>query len=87
MSLCRLIVSSSDNCHTFNWTKTQLLGQAQIKHVREFKEAWHSTDNDTNNRHIVNPTVYLQFKIVVKNATNNDTNMTSIGNYTVREVF
>ena len=86
MSLCRL-VSSSDNCHTFNWAKTQLLGQAQIKHAREFKEAWHSTDNDTNNRHIVNPTVYLQFKIVVKNATNNDTNMTSIGNYTVREVF
>ena len=27
-----------DNCHTFNWTETQLLGQAQTKHAREYKE-------------------------------------------------
>ena len=38
-----------DNCHTFNWTHTELLGQAQTKHAREFKEAWHSMDNNTIN--------------------------------------
>jgi hypothetical protein len=38
-------VHTCDNCHTFNWTHTELLGQAQTKHAREFKEAWHSMDN------------------------------------------
>ena len=28
------------NCHTFNWTETQLHGQVQMKHASEFKEAW-----------------------------------------------
>ena len=42
---------SYDNCHTFNWAITQLLGRAPTKYAREFKEAWHSTD-DTINRHI-----------------------------------
>ena len=38
---------TNDTRHTFNWEKTQLLGQAQTKYAREFKEAWHSTDDDT----------------------------------------
>ena len=49
-----------DNCHSFNWTKTHFLGRAQTKYAREFKEAWHSTDDDTINRHIDIPKVYLQ---------------------------
>jgi hypothetical protein len=28
----------------FNWTHTAILGQAQTKQAREFKEAWHSMD-------------------------------------------
>jgi hypothetical protein len=28
----------------FNWTHTEILGQAQTKQTREFKEAWHSMD-------------------------------------------
>ena len=51
-----------DNCHTFNWAKTPLLGRAQTKCTREFKEAWDITDDDTINRHIDIPTVYLQLK-------------------------
>ena len=47
-----------DNCHTFNWTETQLLGRAQMKHAHEFKEAWYSTDGNTINRHIDIPTIY-----------------------------
>ena len=66
-----------DNCHTFNWTKTQLLGRAKTKYTREFKEAWHSTDDDSINRHIDIPTVYLQLKTVRKNSANNDTNITN----------
>ena len=64
-----------DNCHTFNWKETHLLGRAQTKHAREFKEAWYSTDDNTINRHIDIPTVYLQLKTVRKVATNNDTNI------------
>ena len=45
-----------DNCHTFNWTETQLLGRAQTKHAREFKEALYSTDSNAINRHIDIPT-------------------------------
>ena len=65
-----------DNCHTFNWAKTQLLGRAPTKYAREFKEAWHSTD-DTINRHIDIPTVYLQLKTVRKNSVNNNTKITN----------
>ena len=50
------------NGHTFNWTETQLLDQAKTKHGREFKEAWHSVDKNTINRHIDIPPVFLQLK-------------------------
>jgi hypothetical protein len=63
-----------DNCHTFNWTHTELLGQAQTKHAREFKEAWHSMDNNTINRHVDIPTIYLQLKMTPNASTNNNTN-------------
>ena len=65
-----------DNCHTFNWAKAQLLGRAQKKYVSEFKEAWHSTDDDTINRHIYIPIVYLQLKTARKNS-HNDTKITN----------
>ncbi len=68
-----------DNCHTFNWTETQLLGRAQTKHAREFKEAWYSTDSSTINRHIDIPTIYLQHKTLHRSFTN-DVNMTNINN-------
>ena len=42
-----------------------------------FKEAWHSTDDDTINRHIDIPTVYLQLKTVRKNSVNNNTKITN----------
>ena len=41
-----------DNCHTFNWKETHLLGRAQTKHAREFKEAWYGTDENTINIYI-----------------------------------
>ncbi len=70
-----------DNCHTFNWTETQLLGRAQTKHVhaREFKEVWYSTDSNTINRHIDIPTIYLQLKTLHRSSTN-DVNVTNINN-------
>ena len=58
--------------------KTQLLGRAQTKYAREFKEAWHSTDDDTIDRHIDIPTAYLQLKTERKNSVNNDTKITNI---------
>ncbi len=69
-----------DNCHTFNWTETQLLGRAQTKHAREFKEAWYSTDSNTINRHIDIPTIYLQLKTLHRSSTNIDVNMTNTNN-------
>ncbi len=63
-----------------NWTETQLLGRAQTKHAREFKEAWHSTDGNTINRHIDIPTIYLQLKTLHRSSTNNDVNMTNTNN-------
>ena len=49
-----------------------------MKYAREIKKAWHSTDDDTINRHINIPTVvYLQLKTVRKNSVNNDTNITN----------
>ncbi len=36
--------------------------QATTKHAREFKEAWHSMDKLTFNRHIDIPIIYLQLK-------------------------
>ena len=47
-----------DNCHTFNWTETELLGRAQTKHAREFKEAWYSIDGNTINRHVEIQTLF-----------------------------
>ncbi len=72
-----------DNCHTFNWTETQLLGRAQTKHAREFKEAWYSTDSNTINRHIDIPTIYLQLKTLYRSSTNIDVNMTNTNNVDV----
>ena len=66
-----------DNCHTFNWTETELLGRAQTKHAREFKEAWYSIDGNTINRHVEIPTVYLQLKTTRKCPTNNNDTMTN----------
>ena len=40
------------NNHTFDWTKTKVVGRAQTQHAREFEEAWYSKDNDTINRHV-----------------------------------
>ena len=65
-----------DNCHPFNWIETQLLGQAQTKHAREFKEAWYSIDANTINGHIEIPTIYLQLKTIRKNPTNKNVNNT-----------
>ena len=63
-------VHTYDNCHTFAWTKTELLGRAQTKHAREFKEAWFSTDDNTINRHIDIPAVYHQLKTERRNSIN-----------------
>ena len=38
------------------------LGQANTKHAREFKEAWHSLDKQTFNCHIGIPLIHLQLK-------------------------
>jgi hypothetical protein len=59
------------NYTAFNWTHTELLGQAQTKHAREFKEAWHSMDNNTINRHVDIPMIYLQLKKTPNASTNN----------------
>ena len=40
------------NNHKFDWTETKVLGRAQTKHTREFKEAWYCKDYNTINRHI-----------------------------------
>jgi hypothetical protein len=53
---------TDDNKHKFNSSQTRYLGQATTKHAREFKEAWHSLDKQTFNRHIDIPTIYLQLK-------------------------
>ena len=53
---------TDDNGHKFDWSQTRCLGQATTKHAREFKEAWHSLDKQTFNRHIDIPTIYLQLK-------------------------
>lgn len=53
---------TDDNGHKFDWSQTKLIGQAATKHAREFKEAWHSIDKCSFNRHIDIPTIYLQLK-------------------------
>ena len=53
---------AGDNGHKFDWAQTKCLGQATTKHAREFKEAWHSLDKQTSNRHIDIPLIYLQLK-------------------------
>ena len=53
---------TDDNGHKFDWSQTICLGQATTKHAREFKEAWHSLDKQTFNRHIDIPTIYFQLK-------------------------
>ena len=53
---------TDDNGHQFDWSQTRCLGQATTKHARKFKEAWHSLDKQTFNRHIDIPTIFLQLK-------------------------
>jgi hypothetical protein len=53
---------TDDSGHKFDWSQTRCPGQAMTKHAREFKEAWHSLDKQTFNRHIDTPTIYLQLK-------------------------
>ena len=53
---------ADDNGHKFNWFHTKCLEQANTKHAREFKEAWHSLDKQTFNRHIDIALIYLQLK-------------------------
>ena len=72
-----------DNCHTFNWTETQLLGPAQTKHAREFKEAWYSIDANTINQHIEIPTIYLQLKTIRKYPTNKNNTMANDINFPI----
>ena len=72
-----------DNCHTFNWTETQLLGRAQTKHAREFKEAWYSIGANTINRHIEIPTIYLQLKTIRNNPTNKNNTMANDINFPI----
>jgi hypothetical protein len=71
------------NCHTFNWTHTELyiLGQAQTKHAREFKEVLHSMNKNTINRHVDFPTIYLRLKKTPNASTNNNTNNTDTNLY------
>ena len=54
--------ADDDNGHKFDWSQTRYLGQATTKHAHEFKEAWHSIDKLTFNRHIDIPTVFLYLK-------------------------
>ena len=53
---------ADDYERSFNRSQTEILGQAAIRHAREFKEAWHSMDRSTFNRHIDIPTIYHQLK-------------------------
>ena len=59
-----------------------ILGHAHTKHAREFKEAWHSMDNNTINRHVDIPTIYLQLKKKTNASTNNNTNTNTHTNLT-----
>ena len=38
---------AEDYEHSFNWSQTEILGQATTCHACEFKEAWHSMDRST----------------------------------------
>ena len=49
---------ADDDGHKSNWSHTRSLGQANTKHARELKEAWHSLDKQTFNRHIDIPLIY-----------------------------
>ena len=53
---------ADDNGRKFDWSQTKLLGQASTRHARKFKEAWHSMDKSTINRHVDIPTIYHQLK-------------------------
>ena len=65
-----------DNCHTFNWTKTQLLGRAQTKYARELKR--HGTAQMmillTDTLTFLESTYNLRLR---KNSVSNDTNITN----------
>ena len=49
---------ADDYEHSFNWSQTEILGQAATRHVREFKEAYHSMDRSTFDI----PTIYHRLK-------------------------
>ena len=51
-------IHADDYEHSFNWSQTEILGQAGTRHVREFNEACHSMDRSTFNRHIDIATIY-----------------------------
>ena len=38
---------ADDYEHSFNWSQTEILGQAATRHACKFKEAWHSMDRST----------------------------------------
>ena len=58
-----LLASHADDYeHSFNWSQTEILGQVATRHARKFKEAWHSMDRSTFNRHSDIPIIYHQLK-------------------------
>ena len=57
---------ADDYEHSFNWSQTEMLGQAATRHARKFKEAWHSMERSAFNRHIDIPTIYHQLKQIQK---------------------
>ena len=40
-------IHADDYEHSFNWSQTEILGQAATRHACKFKEAWHSMDRST----------------------------------------
>ena len=53
---------ADEHGHTFNLADTKILGHAKTRRARQFKEAWHSTNKATFNRHIDIPTIYQQLR-------------------------
>ena len=53
--------------HRFHWANTKVLGQANTRYAREFKEAWHSLDKPAINRHIDIPAAYHQLRFKIRN--------------------
>ena len=47
-----------ENDHRFDWTNVKVLNHGKTREAREFKEAWHTLQNPTINRHIDIPAAY-----------------------------